>query len=38
LSRRAAVLVVVGFFAAGAILLSRVDIERGIREVGAARA
>ena len=38
LSRRAAVLVVVGFFALGAILLSRVDIERGMREVRAARA
>jgi len=38
LSRRAAVLVVVGFFGLGAILLSRVDIERGIREVRAARA
>lgn len=38
LSRRAAVLVVVGFFVLGAILLSRVDIERGIREVRAARA
>jgi len=38
LSRRAAVLVVVGFFALGAILLSRVDIERGMREVRAAQA
>ena len=37
-SRRAAVLVVVGFFALGAILLSRVDIDRGMREVQAARA
>lgn len=35
LSRRAAVLVVVGFFVVGAILLTRVDIERGIREVRA---
>ena len=38
LSRRAAVLVVVGFFVLGAILLSRVDIERGIHEVRTARA
>jgi UMF1 family MFS transporter len=37
-SRRAAVLVVVGFFVLGAILLSRVDIDRGMREVRAARA
>ena len=37
-SRRAAVLVVVAFFVLGAILLSRVDIERGMREVQAARA
>jgi UMF1 family MFS transporter len=36
-SRRAAVLVVVGFFILGAILLSRVDINRGIREAHAAR-
>lgn len=35
-SRRAAVLVVVGFFVLGAILLSRVDIDRGVREVRAA--
>ncbi len=38
LSRRAAVLVVVGFFALGAVLLSRVDIERGMHEVRTARA
>jgi len=38
LSRRAAVLVVVGFFVLGAILLSRVDIDRGMREVRAAQA
>lgn len=38
LSRRAAVLVVVGFFVVGAILLTRVDIERGIREVRAGQA
>jgi MFS transporter, UMF1 family len=38
LSRRAAVLVVVGFFVVGAILLSRVDIDRGIREIRAAGA
>jgi UMF1 family MFS transporter len=38
LSRRAAVLVVVGFFVVGAILLTRVDIERGIREVRAGHA
>lgn len=38
LSRRAAVLVVVGFFVVGAILLTRVDIERGIREVRAGAA
>lgn len=31
-SRRAAVLLVVVFFVAGALLLSRVDVERGIRE------
>jgi len=37
-SRRAAVLVVVGFFVLGAILLSRVDINRGMREVRAAAA
>jgi UMF1 family MFS transporter len=37
-SRRAAVLVVVGFFALGAILLSRVDIDRGMREVRGASA
>jgi UMF1 family MFS transporter len=37
-SRRAAVLVVVAFFVLGAILLSRVDIDRGMREVQAARA
>lgn len=36
-SRRLAILVVVGFFALGAILLSRVDIDRGIREAHAAR-
>jgi UMF1 family MFS transporter len=37
-SRRAAVLVVVGFFVLGAVLLSRVDIDRGMREVRDARA
>lgn len=37
-SRRTAVLLVVGFFALGGILLSRVDIDRGMREVGSARA
>lgn len=37
-SRRTAVLVVVGFFVLGAVLLSRVDIDRGMREVGTARA
>lgn len=37
-SRRVAVLVVVGFFVLGAILLSRVDIDRGIREVRGAAA
>jgi len=37
-SRRTAVLVVLFFFAAGALLLSRVDIDRGIREArGAGR-
>lgn len=37
-SRRAAVLVVVGFFVLGAVLLARVDIDRGMREVRAAGA
>jgi UMF1 family MFS transporter len=37
-SRRAALLVVVAFFVVGALLLSRVDIDRGIREAQAARA
>ena len=37
-SRRAAILVVVGFFVAGALLLSRVDIDRGVREAQGARA
>jgi UMF1 family MFS transporter len=36
-SRRAAILVVVGFFVVGALLLSRVDIDRGLREAQAAR-
>ncbi|NOT09180.1 MAG: MFS transporter [Gemmatimonadales bacterium] len=37
-SRRAAVLVVVAFFVLGAILLSRVDIDKGIRDAHGARA
>jgi UMF1 family MFS transporter len=31
-SRRTAILLIVGFFAVGAMMLSRVDIDRGIRE------
>jgi UMF1 family MFS transporter len=37
-SRRAAVLVVVAFFGLGALLLSRIDIDRGMREVRATTA
>lgn len=37
-SRRVAVLLVVAFFVLGALMLARVDIDRGVREAQAARA